>query len=79
MSTAKLMLALAASALALAAAGCGEQKVTVYKQGQYQGKPDSQPWENDLFKGNQVEWEKSVKMRNQSQNEYTRIVAGAPK
>jgi len=65
--------------MALGVSGCGENKVTVYKQGQYQGKPDSRPWENDLFKGNQVEWEKSVKTRNQSQNEYTRIVEGAAK
>ena len=70
---------LAAGTLALVMAGCGEQKVTVYKQGQYQGKPDNAPWENDLFKGNHGEWEKSVKMRNQAQNEYSRIVAGAPK
>ncbi len=77
MTGAKLMLALAAGVLPLGTSGCGEQQVTVYKQGQYQGKPDGRPWENDLFKGNQVEWEKSVKTRNQSQNEYTRIVTSA--
>lgn len=76
MTAAKLIVVLAAGALALALGGCGEQKVTVYKQGQYQGKVDSRPWENDQFKGNQVEWEKAVKTRNQAQNEYTRIVAG---
>ena len=45
---------------------------SVYKQGQYQGKPDSKPWDNDQFKGNQVEWEKTIKTRNQGQNEYSR-------
>jgi len=49
----------------------------VYKQGQYQGKPDSKPWDNDQFKGSQVEWEKSVKARNQGQDEYSRAVASA--
>ncbi len=62
------------AALAFAAAGCGEQQaVTVYKQGQYQGKPDKQPWDNDQFKGDKVAWEKAVKARNNGQNEYTRI------
>ena len=79
MRTSSLLLTFAAGAVALGMAGCGEQNVTIYKQGQYQGKPDSPPWQNDLFKGNQSEWEKSVKMRNQAQNEYTRIVAGASK
>ena len=42
----KLVLILAASGLALA--GCGEsQQVVVYKQGKYQGKPDSPPWNSD--------------------------------
>lgn len=55
-------------------AGCGEkQQVTVYKQGQYQGKPDKQPWDNDRFKGDQVAWEKAIKARNGNQNEYSRV------
>lgn len=54
-------------------AGCGEkQPVTVYKQGQYQGKPDKQPWDNAQFKGDQVAWEKAIKARNGNQNEYAR-------
>ena len=71
----RIVLALAiAAALPFAAAGCGEQQaVTVYKQGQYQGKPDKQPWDNDQFKGDKVAWEKAVKARNNGQNEYTRI------
>lgn len=55
-------------------AGCGEQsQVTVYKQGQYQGKPDKQPWDNAAFKNDQAAWEKTIKARNGSQNEYARI------
>ena len=70
----RLLLVAAAATLALGAAGCGEQAaVTVYKQGQYQGKPDKQPWENDQFKGDKGAWEKSVKARNLGQNEYVRI------
>ena len=57
----------------LSLSACGEkEQVIVYKQGKYQGKPDSKPWENDQFKGNQVQWETAIKTRNQSQNEYTR-------
>ncbi len=66
------MIAVAAT-LALFAAGCGEKPtVTVYKQGQYQGKPDKQPWDNEQFKGDKVAWEKAVKARNLGQNEYVR-------
>jgi hypothetical protein len=72
----KSIAASAIGVLALLAAGCGEQPM-IYKQGQYQGKPDSKPWDNDQFKGNQVEWEKAVKARNQGQDEYTRAVASA--
>jgi len=70
----RIVLALAiAAALPFAAAGCGEQQaVMVYKQGQYQGKPDKQPWDNDQFKGDKVAWEKAVKARNHGQNEYAR-------
>ena len=61
------------AALSWAVAGCGEKpSVTVYKQGQYQGKPDKQPWDNDQFKGDKAAWEKTVKARNLGQNEYVR-------
>jgi hypothetical protein len=78
-------LALIAAAVIAAAglAGCGErEQVIVYKQGKYQGKPDTQPWNNDpsasLYtpqkwsKGDQSSWENALKARNLSQNEYTR-------
>ena len=70
----RLIPAAVAAMLVLGVAGCGEKPaVTVYKQGQYQGKPDSRPWENDQFKGDKAAWEKSVKARNVGQNEYVRI------
>ncbi len=76
MSARKLAAAAALGVLVLMFAGCGDKPV-VYKQGQYQGKPDSKPWDNAEFKGNQVEWEKAVKTRTQGQDEYTRAVASA--
>lgn len=54
-------------------AGCGEKPVTVYKQGKYQGKKDSQPWDNERFKGDKAAWEKAIKDRNLAQNEYARV------
>ncbi len=70
------LLVAVAVALPLFAAGCGESpSVTVYKQGKYQGKPDKQPWDNDMFKGDKVAWEKAVKARTENQNEYARLVA----
>lgn len=59
---------------ALGISGCGEKpQVTVYKQGEYQGKADSLPWQSQPFNNNKAEWEKSVKARNMRQNEYARI------
>jgi hypothetical protein len=73
----KLLVIAAVVTLAGVAAGCGEKSsVTVYKQGQYQGKPDKQPWDNDQFKGDKTAWEKAVKARNLGQNEYVRISGG---
>ena len=72
------VLALAVAAvLPFAVAGCGEQQVTVYKQGQYQGKPDKQPWDNDQFKGDKLAWEIAIKARNDIQNETARATPTA--
>ena len=79
----KLVLVGAALSIALGLGACGERdQVTVYKQGKYQGKPDTKPWDNDpaasLYttskwsKGDQASWESTVKTRNLAQNEYTR-------
>ena len=73
----RLIVISAAAVLLLIATGCGEKPtVTVYKQGQYQGKPDMQPWDSAQFKGDKVAWEKAVKARNLGQNEYVRISGG---
>jgi len=76
---------LAAAALVVAAglAACGERdQVVVYKQGKYQGKPDTLPWDNDpaaslhttskWTKGDQTSWESAIRTRNLYQNELTR-------
>lgn len=66
--------AVVAAAVALALAGCGERpQVVNYKQGSYQGKPDTKPWANAPFNGNQQEWDNAIRTRNQAQNEYKRI------
>jgi hypothetical protein len=66
------MISAAGAALALTLAGCGEGPVTVYKAGQYQGKPDTQPWDNPQWKGDRLAWETAIKKRNEGQNEYSR-------
>jgi len=71
-------------ALALGLAGCGEtEQVVVYKQGKYQGKPDSTPWSNEPLaqefrggtwkKGDQKSWEEQIKNRQLAQHEHRRI------
>jgi len=68
----------AGAALGLGLAGCGEKPaVTVYKQGQYQGKPDMRPWDNASFKGDKSAWEQQIKRRNDGQNEYARATPSA--
>jgi hypothetical protein len=80
----KLLLASTALLVALGLGACGErEQVVVYKQGKYQGKPDTKPWENDpgasLYttskwsKGDKTGWETAVRTRNLGQNEYTRV------
>ena len=71
-------------ALALGLAGCGEtEQVVVYKQGKYQGKPDSQPWSNEPLaqefrggswkKDDRASWEEQIKRRQLAQHEHKRI------
>jgi len=78
-----LVLATAALVAAAGLAACGErEQVIVYKQGKYQGKPDSKPWDSDpaasLYtsskwtKGDQTSWENAIRTRNLYQNEMTR-------
>ena len=64
--------------------GCGERaQVVVYKQGKYQGKPDTKPWDNapggvalhhlEMDQGRQGELGNRAQARAQGQNEYERI------
>jgi hypothetical protein len=72
----------AAVIAALVVAGCGEKpQVTVYKQGKYQGKPDTQAWDNaplayghaEWTKGDRSSWETQINKRAMGQNEDNRI------
>ena len=67
-------LAAGAVALALALAGCGERpQVINYKQGKYQGKPDTPAFDNAPFNGNKQQWENAIDTRAHAQNEYVRL------
>jgi len=58
---------------AVALSACGERpQVLTYKQGTYQGKPDTPPYSNPPFNGNKADWDRAIATRNQSQNEYKR-------
>lgn len=72
-----------ASVTALGVAGCGDAPQELAQgERRYQGKPDSNPWDNDpsaaLYttskwtKGDQTSWETALKTRTLNQNEYTR-------
>ncbi len=63
---------------------CGEpDQVVVYKQGKYQGKPDTQAWNNAppatelrgsaWNKGDRGSWETAINQRAMGQNEDNRI------
>ena len=77
--------ALALAALAfLGLAGCGEsEQVVVYKQGKYQGKPDTRSWDNappgaalrgsNWSKGDRGSWETAINQRTMGQHEHKRI------
>ena len=59
---------------ALVLAGCGERpQVINYKQGKYQGKPDTPAYSNAPFNGNRQQWDNAIDTRIQAQNEYARI------
>jgi hypothetical protein len=69
---------------ALFLAGCGEsEQVVVYKQGKYQGKPDTHAWDSaplaaeqrggNWTKGDRASWETQIKNRQLAQHEHKRI------
>ena len=58
---------------ALTLAGCGERpQVVQYKQGRYQGKADTTPYQGAPFNGNRQQWDDAIRTRQQNQNEYKR-------
>jgi hypothetical protein len=62
------------AAVAAALAGCGERpQVINYKQGTYQGKPDTPAYKNAPFNGNKQQWDNAIETRMQKQNEYARL------
>jgi hypothetical protein len=62
-----------AGAVAVGLSACGERpQVVSYKQGAYQGKPDTPPYANAPFNNNKEEWERAIRIRNQGQTEYKR-------
>ena len=67
-------IAIGAAAIALALAGCGERpQVINYKQGKYQGKPDTPAYSNAPFNGNKQQWDNAIDTRMQAQNDYARL------
>jgi hypothetical protein len=69
-ATAALLLA----TLLCALSACGEKpQVVNYKQGTYQGKPDTPPYSNPPFNGDKAAWERALAARAQNQSEYNRI------
>jgi hypothetical protein len=62
-----------ATLIALGLAACSERpQVVRYKQGSYQGKPDTPPYQNPPYNGDKQAWERAVAARAQNQNEYKR-------
>jgi ABC-type glycerol-3-phosphate transport system substrate-binding protein len=60
--------------LALGLAGCGNQESSTGKTtASYQGKPDTEPWNNSRWHDNREVWERAITAREQGQNEYVRI------
>jgi len=60
-----------ACATGFALAACGERpQVVNYKQGTYQGKPDTPPYANAPYDNKKEDWERSIHARQQAQSEY---------
>ena len=54
-------------------AACSERSQVVnYKQGTYQGKPDTPPYQSAPYNGDKAAWERALATRAQAQNEYKR-------
>ena len=74
-----LLVAMVAAAFGLAA--CGDREQIAEGKRSYQGKRDSQPWDNEPLadgsakwsKGDRASWESGIKARQLTQHEYKRI------
>jgi len=65
--------AIGLACVGLLIAGCSERpQVAQYKQGTYQGKPDTPPYQGAQFNGDKAAWDRTMATRAQSQNEYNR-------
>lgn len=83
----RLPIAILAAVLAASLlAACGEREQVAEGKRTYQGKRDTKAWENEPLgyvgnlnhgstwnKGDETGWEKSIKARQLTQNEYERI------
>ena len=70
---ARIVIAAGAGMALLGLAACGERpQVVDYKQGTYQGKPDTPAWAEKPWNGNRQEWSVAIDTRAQNQNEYKR-------
>ena len=59
---------------AVAMTACGERsQVVSYQNGKYQGKPDTPPYADPPFNGNEQFWDNTERTRNQNQTEYQRF------
>jgi len=69
------------SALVFALAACGEREQVAESKRGYQGKHDTQPWDNEPLaygsgkwsKGDRTSWETQIKTRQLGQHEDKRI------
>ena len=78
----KRALAVVATLAVLGIAGCGErEQAAEYKRGKYQGKPDTQSWNNTPLAhesakwtpGDRTSWETQIRTRQMGQHEDKRI------
>ena len=69
----RLIAIVSVALLGVGLVACEKSQVITYKQGKYQGKTDTKPWDNEQFKGDQVAWEKAMKQRASNQNEYRKL------
>lgn len=67
-------LAAIALSIGLSLGGCGQETSNPGKTTtSYQGKPDTEPWDNSRWHDSRDTWERAITAREQGQNEYVRI------